>query len=150
MQLSNSFSLDEFLRSERAARMGKIIVPTDENIQNLKRLCVLALQPIRDKIGSPIVVLSGLRPLWLNGETPGSSKTSAHIDGRAADITVAGMTPLALCRAIQAMNLPIDQIIYEGYWAHVGIAAETAVARRQYLTARFANNSVTYETGINA
>lgn len=148
MNLTENFTLDEFLRSEIAERNGRKIIPTEADIANLKRLCVLVLQPFRTALGRPIVSLSGLRPSWLNALV-GGSKTSAHIDGRADDLIVPGMTPLAVCRFIQKLDLPVDQVIYEGAWTHVGIAKDGETPRKQYLTARFKNGGVTYEVGLH-
>src|SRR2546430_2137038 len=99
MQLSQHFKLEEFLRSEVAARMGRPITIDDPQIQtNLVDLCEEILEPLRLLLDAPITVLSGLRPAWLNTMIGGASK-SAHIDGRAADIVVVGMTPIAVCTA---------------------------------------------------
>lgn len=150
MKLSPSFDLEEFLRSEIATRLGRDIIPTEDQKDNLALLCILVLQPIRDQLRVPVVVLSGLRPPWLN-MMAGGSKTSAHMDGRAADIIVPGMTPLEVCNFIKGhLDLPIDQLIYEGKWTHVGITALDQQPRRQLLTARFTGGIAHYETGIHA
>lgn len=148
LSLSHSFVLSEFLVSQTATRLGRAIVPTEADLANLKRLCTLVLQPFRSALGRPVVITSGLRPAWLN-LLIGGSKRSAHLDGRAADLIVPGMAPLAVCRFIEKLNLPIDQVIYEGTWAHIGIAQESEPPRRQYLTARFAAGRTTYELGLH-
>lgn len=150
MNLSPHFLLEEFLISQTAARMGRKIEPTEADIQNLTRLCVMVLEPLRIELRRPIHVTSGLRPLWLNTAI-GGSQTSAHMDGRAADIVVQGISALDVCRVIQSAGLPVDQCIHEfGEWAHVGIAKDGEAPRNQYLTARVLHDKTVYEMGLNA
>lgn len=150
--LSRSFTLEEFCRSPTAQRMGRPIVATQDHLDNLRRLCTLVLQPFRDALCKPIVITSGLRPPWLN-EAIGGSKTSAHMDGRAADLEVPGMPPIEVCRFIRSLRLEVDQLIHEfppGGWTHVGIAKVGEIARTQYLTARLKDGVTHYEQGLNA
>lgn len=153
MQLAESFGLAEFLVSQVAARLGRVIEPTQEEIDNLQRLCVLVLQPLRDDLGRPVVVTSGLRPAWLN-RAIGGSLTSAHIWGGAADIQVPGMTPLAVCRRVEGLRLHVDQCIHEfppNGWCHVGIAPVELLPRFMMLTARTRPGGGTvYEPGLLA
>lgn len=149
MNLTENFPLAEFLRSQVAARLGLVLDPPPDVIANLKRLCVLVLQPARISVGRPIVVSSGWRPDWLNAAVNGAS-SSAHIDGRAADCNCVGMTPLAFARSIQRMDLPIDKVILEfGQWVHVQVAKEGQEPRREYLTARHIKGQTVYEVGLN-
>ena len=94
MQLSEHFELAEFLVSETAARRGIANEPTPEIIDNLRRLCQLVLEPLRVKLVRPVVITSGYRSLALN-RAVGGSPTSHHRQGRAADLIVPGMSPLA-------------------------------------------------------
>ena len=149
-QLSAHFSLDEFLVSQTAARLGRAIEPTASDIRNLTRLCETVLEPLRIDLRLPIQITSGLRPPWLN-QAIGGSTSSAHMDGRAADIRVQGMKPIDVCRRVVAIGLPIDQVIHEfGSWTHVGIAAEGSTPRNQQRTARVVNGRTVYELGVNA
>lgn len=149
-QLSAHFYLEEFCVSQTAARMGRAIEPTEQDIRNLTRLCVTALEPLRIDLRVPIHISSGLRPLWLN-QAIGGSTSSAHMDGRAADIEVPGMTPLQVCQRVAALGLPVDQCILEfASWCHVGIAAAGDQPRNQLRTARVVNGRTVYELGVNA
>ena len=94
MQLSEHFELAEFLVSETAARRGISNEPTPEVIENLRRLCQSVLEPLRVKLARPVVITSGYRSLALN-RAVGGSPTSHHMQGRAADLIVPGMSPLA-------------------------------------------------------
>jgi zinc D-Ala-D-Ala carboxypeptidase len=150
VNLSANFTLAEFLRSQTAARMGRKIEPTESDIRNLKRLCVTILEPLRMELGRAIHITSGLRHQWLNTAI-GGSQTSAHMDGRAADIVVPGLSALDVCRVIQSVGLSVDQVIHEfGEWSHVGIAKDGEVPRNQYLTARVLHEKTVYEVGLNA
>jgi hypothetical protein len=154
LSLSPHFTLEEFCASQTAARMGRAIEPTDADLANLTRLCFTVLEPLRASLGAPIRISSGLRPFWLN-EAIGGSKTSAHMEGRAADIIVPGMSPAEVCRRMGTLDLPFDQVILEfpdsagSGWTHIGIAHEGSEPRRQYLTARVLNGRTNYEIGIN-
>lgn len=146
--LSEHFTLAEFCTSQTAARMGRTIEPSPEEVQNLARLCVTVLEPLREALGRSIHISSGLRPLWLNTAIGGST-SSAHIDGRAADIEVPGMSPLEVCRKVVELGLPTDQVIHEfASWCHVGVAKADARPRNQLLTARVVAGRTTYEGGL--
>lgn len=152
-QLSAHFSLEEFLTSQTAARMGRTIVPSAQITENLRRLCVTLLEPIRVKLGRPMVISSGYRPDWLN-TLIGGSKSSSHMHGYAADVEVVGMSPPAFCRWIQnhasAEGWPIDQCILEfppNGWTHLGIAERP---RQQYLTALHEGGKTIYVSGVMA
>jgi hypothetical protein len=146
MQLSEHFELAEFLVSETAARRGITNEPTIDAIDNLRRLCQLVLEPLRVKLARPVVITSGYRSLALN-RAVGGSPTSHHMRGRAADIIVPGMTPLAVCQAANQLKLPCVQIIHEfGQWAHLSVAASNE--RTQLLTAKLAQGKTVYEAGL--
>lgn len=152
MNLSAHFALEEFLVSQTAARAGRVIEPTENDIRNLTRLCVTVLEPLRIELRLPIHISSGLRPPWLN-QLIGGSTTSAHIDGRAADIEVPGMSPLEVCQRVIALQLPVDQVIHEfppAGWCHVGIAKDGEAPRNMLLTARVLAGKTVYERGLNA
>jgi len=149
MNLTDHFTLEEFLHSQEAARMGRALDPPPEVVANLKRLCVTVLEPLRIALGRPIVVSSGYRPEWLNSLIGGAA-TSAHMTGRAADIETIGMTPQTLARFIQRQNLPADKVILEfGSWVHCQVSPGTDIApRRQYLTASRAAGQTQYVEGL--
>ena len=61
------------------------------------------LQILRNYIGKPITINSGYRSESYNSTLKNSSKKSQHVMGRAADIVVKGMTPLAVHTAIELL-----------------------------------------------
>ena len=148
MKLTANFSLHEFLRSQTAARHGISMDPPIEVIDNLRRLCVDILQPLREHVGVPITISSGFRPLELN-TLIGGSTTSAHMDGRAADIIIEGIKPLEVAQAIEALGLHYDQLIHEfKQWVHAGISPEDVDIRLQTLTAKRGPKGAYYELGL--
>lgn len=148
IQLSHNFWLHEFLLSQQATRMGMEIVPTLEEINDLRRLCTLLLQPIRDSLGRTMTITSGLRPVWLNKAIGGASN-SEHIYARAADFIVQGMTPYAVTMKISTMNLPFNQLIHEGgHWTHISVPRDSDKPRGEVMTARFVSGKAQYSTGV--
>ena len=118
MQLSKDFWLNEFLISQTAKRLGLDNSPTKQVIDNLKLLATEVLQPIRDKIGRPIIVTSGYRSPSVN-RAVGGSRTSQHMSGQAADIICPGMPAIELCMYAEK-QVVFDQLIYEfDSWCHI-------------------------------
>lgn len=138
-QLSQNFYLDEFLSSKAAMRCGIDMTITDDGIIE-SRLFLLAnsvLQPLRDHFGVPVTIISGYRPAALNRKIKGA-KNSAHLYGYAADIRVAGKTPLEVAQWIKVNIKSFDQVINEhDSWVHVAIKIEPnhVKPRKQCLTA---------------
>lgn len=135
MTLTENFTLEEMIFSQTAARRGINNTPPPEIIDNLRRLAGY-LESVREELGGiPIRISSGYRSPELNAAIAGSSKTSAHTRGLAADINVKGLPPKQLARQIAAMNLGFDQIILEyDQWVHVGLSE--GKPRGQLLTIR--------------
>ena len=123
-----NFPLAELTRSERATREGIPNDPTPLHKANLSALAWRILQPLRDWYGKPIKVTSGYRSPALNTATPGSSATSQHSAGEAADIVASDGDNAALFHYIRK-NLPFDQLIWEygtkqePLWVHVSYRA---------------------------
>jgi len=92
-RLSDSFTLDEFLRSDTAARHPETKAqqydPPAEVRFNLNRLVAMTLQPIRSALGCPISVLSGYRSPEVN-RLVGGVPSSQHVKGEAADVRLSG------------------------------------------------------------
>ena len=58
MRLSKNFTLEEMVATSHRKLQD---TPTLAVVQNLQRLCVLVLQPLRDAIGRPVYINSGYR-----------------------------------------------------------------------------------------
>lgn len=119
MRLSQNFTLEELSLSDWAARHGVVNTPGPEEVENLRLLCAMILQPMRDILGRPIVVTSGYRSPETNAGI-GSNPDSQHTKGQAADIHVPGMTIPELFHFIVEKEFPYDQLIEEfERWVHV-------------------------------
>jgi hypothetical protein len=101
---------------------------------NLLRLARTLLEPAHDLVGR-LQVNSGYRCAQLNAALPGSSKTSAHMLGLAADLVPLEQGLVEAFEAIAAAHLPaLDQLIFEfGRWAHLGAAPLGRAPRGQLL-----------------
>lgn len=144
---SQYFKLNEFLISQDAARFGITNTPTDDIINNIQFLCTKILDPLRYKIGKPIVISSGYRSPELNKKIGGAiDPPSQHIFGKAADIIIPGMTAKQTMDYILTnTKLPFDQIILEfGAWVHVSFDKEKKLQRGNVLQANIVNQKVDY------
>lgn len=87
--LTPHFKLREFTESATAMKHGIDNRPTPEVVENLRRLCTHTLEPLREKLGLPIIITSGYRTKELNAIIVHASRKSQHISGQAADFYVA-------------------------------------------------------------
>ena len=132
MKLSEHFSLEEMSRSDYAVRNGINNEPSEAVIENMRQLCVNVLEPLREIVKKPIHINSGYRSPEVNTGI-GGSKTSQHCEGKAADITVHGMTIDELFD-IASKSMQYDQVIHEfGRWVHISFNGSTN--RKQMLWA---------------
>ncbi len=148
--LSKHFFLHEFTTSQTALRRGININPSPGSavFLNLQRLCADLLEPLRAELKTPLFISSGYRPPRLN-RLIGGARNSQHVTGQAADFTVPGKTPLDVCRVIQRLGLPFDQLILEfGRWTHMSVAAPGVKPRRQVLRAVRRAGRVVYLPGL--
>ena len=123
MQLTEHFNLKEFTRSSTAKARGinNTLSPTAEAdlsvIRNLKNLCVLVLEPLREHISRPLVISSGYRSPRLNAAVGGAAN-SQHLSGQ----------PDLLCSRMSWSNvvLSIIQRIHSRASATEGILRSAA------------------------
>ena len=150
MKLTENFSLNELTKSQTAERKGIDNTPSTEHQDNLKSLCEMILQPIRDHFGQVVSVSSGYRSPELCVAI-GSSTKSQHASGCAADFEIFGVSNKELADYINE-NLDYDQLILE-YWkgedepnsGWVHCSFNTQGNRKQYLRAYKENGSTKYE-----
>lgn len=123
MQLTEHFTLAEFVRSETAENNHIDNTPSQEVVDNLRALCRNVLEPARTAYGEPIYITSGYRCPALN-KAVGGKPTSQHLRGEAADLQVRGVKNLRkLYNAILDHGV-FDQLLYEtnkagAKWIHV-------------------------------
>lgn len=114
------FSISEFLRSDEAEKHQISNIPSDEELlmvlTNIKALVDNILDPLRIKIGRPIIITSGYRSKRVN-ELVGGSIFSQHMSGKAADIHVQGFTPQQMEIVYQTIQTcyDFDQLILYPY-----------------------------------
>jgi len=121
MQLTKNFSVTELTYSVTASANNIDNRPSVDVVENLRLLCEKVLQPLRDKLGCPVLVTSGYRCRLLN-EKIGGAKNSQHLYGQAADIVVPQRNLKDVFCFIKN-NLIFDQLLYEkshkNCWIHV-------------------------------
>lgn len=133
MKLSAHFDLAEFTVSQEAARRGIANEPSIAALAELQKTAEL-MERVRARLEKPIFITSGFRCQALNDVLPGSSRTSAHMWGGAADFICPGYgSPLDVCRELQHYKeaLNFDQLIWELTWVHIGRAPAGRQPRRQ-------------------
>lgn len=118
------FTIKELCKSSTATQKRIDNSPNQDIVNNLELLVDNVLDPLRERYGKPIIVNSGYRCPALNKAVKGS-KTSSHMKGLAADITVGSPSKnKILFNLIKDMDLPYDQLIDESNynWVHVSYA----------------------------
>ena len=126
------FTIKELSKSSTANQLKIDNTPNEEQANNLVQLVENILEPLRDAWGRPIIVNSEFRGQTLNAKVRGA-KTSQHLTGQAADITVGNPEDnKKLFNLVQDLKLPFDQLIDEyGFkWIHVSYSPRN---RRQIL-----------------
>ena len=112
-----NFLISELIKSDTAAKYNINNMPEINSLDNMLYLIIFCLQPLRDKLGRPIIITNGFRSaaLWTKlyelGLNP--SKTSQHLKGQAVDLKVSGMTQQQLFNFIRTAGVEYDQLIWE-------------------------------------
>ena len=134
--LTPHFSLKEMTESQTAKEHGIANVPPPEVVENLQRLCTHTLEPLREKLGLPIIITSGYRTKDLNEIIVHASRKSQHLVGCAADFHLGHTdftddTDKRRKRLIQAFRLIItepdidfDQLIIYPSFIHVSYVSK--------------------------
>ena len=122
------FTISELIKSDTAIEK-KIWNGANREIEdNLIALVAAVLDPLREKYGKPVHVSSGYRCPAVNKSIPGSSLTSQHTQGEAADIWVdAGAEGNFEIGKLIVQLGNFDQVIFENVgtndllpqWIHV-------------------------------
>jgi len=128
MKLSEHFSLEEMTKSQTALRRNLPNQPSEAQTEALVLLCENVLEPVRSHFSIPFTPSSGYRSAELCVAI-GSSVSSQHAKGEAADFEVPSISNLELCTWI-INNLDFDQLILECYtggntgWVHCSYKPE--------------------------
>ena len=131
MSLSKNFTFEELTITDHRQFDN---TPNASEMANLMRLAGF-LEQVKEVLGGkPIMVNSAFRSEAVNNAV-GSSNTSQHRIGCAADIRVPGMTPDEVVKAVIASGIGYDQIIREfDRWTHISVPnTKDMTPRRQAL-----------------
>lgn len=107
-------------------------------VENLDNLCEFCLDPLKTKY-SNLEISSGLRVNELN-EAISGSKDSEHRLGRAADISVPGLSSYQIFNYIVTNNIPYNQLIWEfperenKSWVHISFYKNNNKSNRTIAT----------------
>lgn len=117
-----NFKISELIHSDTAVRYNINNMPNIDQLDNMLKLIVFCIQPIRDKLNKPMIITSGFRNSQVNKLVKGSS-TSEHCKGMAVDFIVNGLTVSQLVNQIRNMGVPFTQLIEEysgnNVWVHI-------------------------------
>lgn len=114
-----NFKISELIHSDTAIQHNINNMPDIDSLDNMLELIVHCLQPIRDKIGKPMIITSGYRNAKVN-KLVGGVDNSQHCTGQAVDFTIPGETISGIIFKIQTMGIEFDQLINEyDKWVHI-------------------------------
>ena len=116
-----NFSISELVHSDTANKFRINNTPNLIALDNMLELIFYVLQPLRIKLGKPIIITSGFRCPKLN-QLVGGVKNSQHLEGKAVDIVVKGMSPNDLIAFILKSGIEFDQLINEKTWVHISFS----------------------------
>lgn len=117
-----NFKMSELIYSEKAIENNINNMPDINSLDNMLDLIVNCLQPIRNKLGKPMIITSGFRSAKVN-QLVGGVSNSGHTKGQAVDFVVNGMTPKQIIDFIKKSGVKFTQLIEEynlnTSWTHV-------------------------------
>ena len=109
---STNISWKEAFGSATAKKLKIKNTPNDEQLANMKILADEFFEPLREKVGEPIMVNSFFRSEELNNAISGAAATSQHIQGCAIDLDATGITNCELFYIIKN-EMDFDKLIWE-------------------------------------
>lgn len=114
-----NFTIMELVKSN-IAKTNKIDnTPDATSLKYMHDLINYCLQPIRDKLGKPMIITSGYRCQALNKKVGGVSN-SQHTKGQAVDFYVKDMSMQQVIDFIKKSGVEFDQLINEyNRWVHI-------------------------------
>lgn len=167
MNLTEHFTVEEFIASDTAVRLGIDNMPQDGDVIIRMTKVAQAMEQVRKILGAPIKINSGYRceelervlcakdfAAWCKRHgcdpiLPSTWNTyfarKAHPKGMAVDFVCPGFgLPIDIVRAIAKTDIKFDQCIQEGDWVHMAFGGSGA---REVLTATFVDGTPTYTQG---
>lgn len=113
-KITNNFTWNEVFTNETS----KDGYPILEVFQNAVELSI-QLQKIRAKIGKPIIVHCWVRQIPHNKRAGSTAKRSPHINGRAVDFHIEGMTDKEVRNRILSIGMPVRIEDNTSGWVHI-------------------------------
>lgn len=114
-----NFTISELCKSDTAEKAGINNTPDINSLDNLLELIFYVLQPLREKLGKPMIITSGFRSSKVN-QLVGGASNSQHLYGQAADFVVNGMSPAQVVELVKKSGIEYDQLINEyNQWTHI-------------------------------
>ena len=111
--------MSELIHSDKAVQYNINNMPDITSLDNLFNLIVYCLQPIREKIGKPMIISSGYRCPRVN-KLVGGKDNSQHQKGQAVDFTIKGLSVQNIIQLIVKSGIEYDQLINEyDKWVHI-------------------------------
>ncbi len=126
------FTIEEMIKSSTATAKRIDNTPNQTVIDSLTKLIEAVLDPLREWYGKPIKVNSGYRCEALN-KAIGGAKSSQHMLGEAADITVGSKEENEKLFDYIKDNLEFDQLINESDFSWVHVSYREGRLRKQVL-----------------
>ena len=113
-----NFKISELIHSDTAVAYKINNMPDINSLDCMLDLICDCLQPIRDKLGKPMIITSGYRCSALN-RAVGGVTSSQHTKGQAVDFHVNGMTIKEVIDFVIKSGVPFDQLVDERSWVHI-------------------------------
>ena len=113
-----NFKISELIYSETANTKKINNMPDINSLDCMLDLICDCLQPLRDKLGKPMIITSGYRCYLLN-KAIGGATNSQHTKGQAVDFHVKGMSINDTINFVINSGVPFDQLINERTWVHI-------------------------------
>lgn len=147
MRLARNFTYHEAIRSQTAARHGIDNTPNQKQLRNMI-YTAMVMQQIRNYFGNPVQVTSFFRCPELNTAIRGS-KNSAHMDGRACDFVVNGVSNNRVFDLLKESDIPFKKLINEfpnesRGWLHIEVAEFAEPTNKSFLLAIKNNGKTQY------
>lgn len=113
--MNNYFTVSELCCSGSYPKLVQIAKEGSTEYNNIMNLINKLLNPLRERLGKPIKVTSGYRPLALN-KAVGGAPNSNHLYGCAADIHTGNDSSdnVSIVTSLLSLNIPYDEVICEG------------------------------------
>ena len=111
-KFSKHISWKEATGSATAKKLEIDNTPNDEQLNNMQDLAEDLFEPLRERVGEPILINSFFRCEELNKAISGSATTSQHIEGCAIDLDATKISNCELFYIIKN-EFEFDKLIWE-------------------------------------